>query len=215
MLVRILSSKIYFLCFFLASLHIALIYYFYKHDVIEHVHVGKNCSTDESEAYKALFKEFRDIFAWSYEEMSRIDPSITVQEISTYPMAKLVRQKLRQVHPRKATAIKAEIEKLLKAGFIYPIPLTEWVLNIVPVNKKKGTIKFCIDFRDLNKFCPKDNFPTPCIDQIIDNCAGSVIFSFMDGFSSYNQIEILPSNQHKTTFICLWEPFPIGSYPLV
>ena len=64
--------------------------------------------------------------------------------------------------------------------------------NLVPVNKKQGTIRVCIDFRDLNWDCPKDNFPTPYIDQIIDNCAESVIFSFMDGFSGYNQIEILP-----------------------
>ena len=69
----------------------------------------------------------------------------------------------------------------------------EWVSNIVPINKKQGTIRVCIDFRDLNKACPKDNFPTLHIDQIIDNCDGSVIFSFMDGFFGYNQIEILPA----------------------
>jgi hypothetical protein len=70
--------------------------------------------------------------------------------------------------------------------------LTEWVSNIVLVTKKQGTIHVCVDYRDLNKACPKDNYPTPFIDQIIDNCAGSVIFSFMDGFSGYNQIDILP-----------------------
>ena len=68
--------------------------------------------------------------------MTGIDPSIVVHEIKTYPMAKPVRQKLRQVHPRKASTIKAKIEKLLKAGFIYPVALTEWVSNVVPVNKK-------------------------------------------------------------------------------
>ena len=112
--------------------------------------------------------------------------SLVVHEIKTYPTTKPVRQKLCQVHPRKATTIKAKVEKLLKVGFIYPIPLMEWVSNIVPINKKQGTIIVCINFRDLNKACPKDNFPTPHIDQIIDNCAGSVIFSFMDGFSGYN-----------------------------
>ena len=84
--------------------------------------------------------------------------------------------------------IKAEVEKILKSSFIYPVPLTEWVSNIFPIAKKKGTIRVCINFQDLNKVCPKDNFPTPHIDQIIDNCAGSAIFSFMDGFSGYNQI---------------------------
>ena len=68
--------------------------------------------------------------------MPGIDPSIVVHEIKTYPIAKPVRHKLRQVHPRKAAAIKAEVEKLLKEGFIYPVPLMEWVSNIVPLNKK-------------------------------------------------------------------------------
>ena len=145
--------------------------------------------------------------------MSGIDPSIVVHEIKTYPMAKTVRQKIRQVHPRKVIAIKAKIEKLLKDGFIYPIPLMEWVSNVVPVNKKQGTIRVCIDFRDLNKSYPKENFPTPHIDQIIDNCAGSVIFSFMDGFSGHNQIEILPSDQHKMEFIFAWGTFAYKKLP--
>ena len=88
------------------------------------------------------------------------------------------------------------------------------VSNVVPVNKKQGTIRVCIDFIDLNKACPKDNFPTPHIDQIIDNYAGSVIFSFMDGFSGYNQIEILPTDQHKTTFIYPWGTFAYRKLPL-
>jgi hypothetical protein len=77
---------------------------------------------------------------------------------------------------------------LLNVGFIYPIPLTEWVSNPVAVNKKEGKIRFFIDFRDLNKACPKDNYPMSFIDQILDYCVGDEIFSFMDGFSGYNQI---------------------------
>jgi hypothetical protein len=118
--------------------------------------------------------------------MPGIDPSIIIHEIKTYPDAKPVRQKLHPVHPKKLAAIKAEVEKLLKFGFIYPVPLTEWVSNLVSVAKKQGTIRVCVYYHDLNKACPKDNYPTPFIDQIIDNCAGSVIFSFMDGFSGYN-----------------------------
>src|SRR5882672_10199696 len=100
--------------------------------------------------------------------------------------------------------IKAEIEKLLKCGFIYRVPLTEWVSNPVLVDKKQGTICICTDFRDLNRACPKDNFPTPFIDQILDECVVSEVFSFMDGFSRYNQIQIKLKDQHKTAFICPW-----------
>jgi hypothetical protein len=74
------------------------------------------------------------------------------------------------VNPQKETVIKVEVEKLFKAGFIYPIQLTQWVSNPVSINKKRGTIHMCMDFRDLNKACPKDNFPTPFIDQIVDEC---------------------------------------------
>ena len=86
--------------------------------------------------------------------------------------------------------VKAKIEKLRATGFIYPIAYTTWVSNPIPMNKKQGTIHICIDFHNLNGACPKDNFPTPFIDQIIDACAEHEAFSFMDGFSEYNQIQI-------------------------
>ena len=108
----------------------------FKPGTIEHVHIGKNNSIDETEEYRALFKEFCNIFAWYYEEIPGIDPSIVVHEIKIYPTARPIRQKLRQVHLQKAAAIKAEVEKLLKARFIYPVPLIELVSNIIPVNKK-------------------------------------------------------------------------------
>jgi hypothetical protein len=173
-----------------------------KPGIIENVHIGASCSPDEIVIYTSLFKEFRDIFAWTYEEMPGIDPSIVVHEIKTYPRAKPVHQRLRPVHPRKATAIKLEVEKLLKAGFIYPVALTEWVSNPIPIDKKGGSIRVCIDYQDINKAYPKDIFPTPFVDQIVDDCAGSEIFSLMDGFSGYNQINIAPEDQHKMAFIC-------------
>jgi len=154
-----------------------------------------------------MFKEFRDIFAWSYEEMSRIDPPIVIHEIKKYPDARPVRQKLRPVHPRKTSTIKTEVEKLLKVGFIYPVPLTEWVSNIILGTKKQGTIRVCVDYKDLNAACPKYNYPTWFINQIIDKCARSVISSFTDGFYGYNQIKILPSDPHKTAFIYPWGTF--------
>jgi hypothetical protein len=145
--------------------------------------------------------------------MPGIDPKIAEHEITTYPDAKPVRQKLRPFNPKKAVTIKIEVEKLLKASFIYPIHLTQWVSNLVLVNKKQGTIRVCTDFHDLNKACLKDNFPTPFIDQIIDECASCEAFSFMDGFLGYNQIQIKPEDQHKMTFICLWGIFAYRKMP--
>ena len=107
-----------------------------KQGIFENIHIGVTYSSDEVQVYTSLFREFRDVFAWSKEEIPGIDPSIVVHDIPTYPVSKLVLQRLRPVHPWKAATIKSEVEKLLDVGFIYPIPLTEWVSNIVPVDKK-------------------------------------------------------------------------------
>ena len=145
--------------------------------------------------------------------MLGIDRSIVEHKIQTYPNAKPVRQMLAPINLRKAVVVKAEVENLLKFGFIYPIALTEWVSNPVPIDKNQGTIHVCTEFRDVNKACPKENYPMPFIDQIIDACAGSEVFSFMDGFFGYNKIQIKPEDQHKTNFICPWGTFAYKKIP--
>jgi hypothetical protein len=145
--------------------------------------------------------------------MPGIDPRIIEHDITTYLDAKPFRQKIHLVNPKKETTIKVEVEKLLKVDFIYPIQLTQSVSNPVPVNKKKGTIHVCMEFHDLSKAYSKDNFPTPFIDHIVDECAGCEVFSFMDGFSGYNQIQIKLDDQHKTAFICPWGTFSYRKMP--
>lgn len=88
--------------------------------------------------------------------------------------------------------IKTKVKNLLRVGFAYPVPLTEWVSNLVPIDKKQGIIHVCVYYGDFNAACSKDNYLTPFIDQII--CAGCESFSFMDGFSGYNQISIKPKD---------------------
>ena len=89
----------------------------------------------------------------------------------------------------------------------------DWVSNPILVDKKQGEIHICTDFHDLNRACPKDNFPTPFIDQILDECVGSEVLSFMDCFYGYNQINIKPKDQHKTAFICPWGTFAYWKMP--
>ena len=108
-------------------------------EIMESITIGAKCTQEEIMLYKDLFIELCNVFAWSYEEMPGIDPRIVVHEIKTYAGAKLVRQKLHQIHPKKAATIKVEVEKLLRDGFIYPVPLTEWVSNIMPVIKNRVT----------------------------------------------------------------------------
>ena len=86
---------------------------------------------------------------------------------------------------------------MLAVGFIKPIQHPCWLSNIVPIKKKKGQIRCCVDFRNLNKACPKDEFPLPNMDLLIDSATRSAMFSFMDGFNRYNQIRITPRDAEK------------------
>ena len=101
----------------------------------------------------------------------------------------------------------------MNTGFLYPISPTKWVSNPIPIDKNQGIIHVCTDLCDLNKVCPKDNYPMPFINHIIEACAHSEVFSFMDGFSVYNQIQIKPKCQHKTDFICPWGTFTYKKIP--
>lgn len=137
--------------------------------------------------------------------MLGIDPLIVEHEIKTYPNAKPVRQRLHAVNPRKAPTIEAEIENLLKASFIYPVPLMEWVSNPIPIDKKQGAIRICTDFRDLNRACPKDNFPTPFIDWILDECAGSEVFPLWMAFSDTIRYKLNPRTNIRPHLFVLRE----------
>ncbi|RVW88856.1 Transposon Ty3-G Gag-Pol polyprotein [Vitis vinifera] len=100
--------------------------------------------------------------------------------------------------------VKEEIQKQLSVGFISVVEYLEWLANVVPVPKKDGKVRVCVDFRDLNKASPKDDFPLPHIDLLVDGTAGHSMLSFMDGFSGYNQILMALEDMEKTTFITEW-----------
>ena len=80
------------------------------------------------------------------------------------------------------------MDKLLDAGFIREVFYPEWLANVVMVKKNNDKWRMCVDFIDLNKACPKDSFPLPRIDQLVDSTVGHKLLSFMDALSGYNQI---------------------------
>lgn len=127
-----------------------------------------------------------------------------MHHLSISPDVKPMRQKLKKMNSHVALLVKVELEKLLKARFIRAIDYAEWISNIVPISKAKKSIRVCTDFRDLNKACPKDDFPLPNIDMIVDLTVGYEMYSLMDGFYGYNQIKISPEDQEKITFTCAW-----------
>ncbi|KAK8567176.1 hypothetical protein V6N13_005088 [Hibiscus sabdariffa] len=125
-------------------------------------------------------------------------------KLPTRPDCKPVQQKLRRMRTDMLLKIREEVQKQLDAGFLKVAKYPEWVANIVSVPKKDGKVRMCVDYRDLNKASPKDNFPLPHIDTLVDNTAGHSWFSFMDGLSGYNQIKMHLEDMEKTTFVTLW-----------
>ena len=93
------------------------------------------------------------------------------------------------------------MDKLLKIGSIREFQYPDLLVNPVIVKKKNGKWRGCIDFTDLNKACPKDSFPLPHIDRLVEAPAGHELLSFMDAFSGYNQILMNPDDHEKTSFI--------------
>ncbi|KAA3460439.1 hypothetical protein EPI10_027100 [Gossypium australe] len=139
--------------------------------------------------------------------MPRLSTDIAVHRIPVKEECKPVQQKLRTMRPDVAVKIREEVKKQFDAGFLKVVNYSEWVTNVVPVPKKDGKVWMCVDYRDLNKASPKDNFPLPHIDTLVDNTTCYSLFSFMDGFSGYNQIKMHPEDMEKTTFITLCGTF--------
>jgi hypothetical protein len=113
------------------------------------------------------------------------------------------RQPTRSFNPVLFGRIKEEIDHLLKAKFIQPCRYAEWVSNIVPMEKKNtNKIRVCVDFRDLNRTTPKDEYHIPNADMLINNALGNRVISFLDGNAGYNQIFMAVEDVSKTTFRC-------------
>ena len=104
-------------------------------------------------------------------------------------------------------AITEEVRKLLKADFIREHYYPEWLANVVMVKKANGKWRICMDFTDLNKACPKDSYPLPRIDLLVDSRASHQLLSFMNAYSGYNQIRLDETDQEKTLFVTVKDIF--------
>ena len=110
------------------------------------------------------------------------------------PGSRPVKQRLRHFNEEKRRLIGEEIAKLLAAGFIKEVYHPEWLSNPILVKKKSGKLRMCVDYTSLNKACPKDSFPLPCIDQVVDSTSGCETLCFLDAYSRYHQIAMKESD---------------------
>jgi hypothetical protein len=111
----------------------------------------------------------KDVFAWSALYLVGVSRTIIEHSLGIDPTMRPKKQKLRKMSDEKIEVVKAEIHRLLEAKFIEPIAYPTWLANVIMVQNKNGKWRMCIDFTNLNKACPKDNFPLLRIDKIIDS----------------------------------------------
>nr|POF23511.1 transposon ty3-i gag-pol polyprotein [Quercus suber] len=169
--------------------------------------VGSELPLPEREELVEFLKKYLDVFAWDAYEAPRVDPEFICHHLRVNPLVTPKKQPLRRPSKEHAEAVREEVAKLKQVGAIKEVFYPEWLANTVVVKKKNGKWRVCVDFTDLNKACPKDPFPMPKIDQLVDATVGHPRMSFLDAFQGYHQIPLALDNQEKTAFVT-----PIGNY---
>ncbi|KAK2425775.1 hypothetical protein QL285_024519 [Trifolium repens] len=163
--------------------------------------IGTTMDPKEREEVLAILKKNGDLFAWKPEDMPGIDETIITHKLAIANNAKPVVQRKRKQGEERRTAVDEEVAKLIKAQFIEEIKYPEWLANVVMVKKNNGKWRMCVDFTDLNKAYPKDPYPLPSIDRLIDGASGYKTLSFMDAYSGYNQIKMNAADAPHTAFM--------------
>ncbi|KAL2246102.1 UNVERIFIED_CONTAM: Retrovirus-related Pol polyprotein from transposon [Sesamum indicum] len=142
-----------------------------------------------------------NMFAWSPSDFTGIILEVIVHRLNVDPMARPAQQRKRSFGSNKNEVIRQEVKKLLKAGYVSEVQYTDWLSNVVLVPKSSGKWRMCVDFTDMNKACPKDPYPLPRIDMMVDSTAGFEIFSMMDAYQGYHQIRMVEEDRDKTSFV--------------
>jgi hypothetical protein len=179
----------------------------------KNINLGKNFTTIKKSTFMKLFREFKDVFTWTYEDLKTYDTKIIQHVIALKENAKPFQQKLRKMHPSLKPLVKKELNKLLVAKIIFPVWHNTWVENLLPVRKKSGYIRICIDFINLNRASLKDNYPVPTMEQILQSVSIFAMLSLLDGFSGYNQVLVSKEDHLKTTFQTKWGTYAYDKMP--
>ncbi|CAA0831430.1 Unknown protein, partial [Striga hermonthica] len=165
--------------------------------------IGKDLGEPVRSKLINLIKKFTDIFAYTTDELTGIEAGVIEHRLNIDLSVRPVKQKRRHhgAEMDKIIEQEQEVDKLMNAGHIKKIQFPEWLSNTVMVSKSGGKWRMCIDFRDLNKACPKDLYPLPRIDQLVNSTAGCELLSLMDASQGYHQIPLAKEDWKRVSFI--------------
>jgi hypothetical protein len=169
--------------------------------------ISEDLTSQDEEKLISCLSRNKDVFAWSALDLVGVSRTIIEHSLGIDPSVRPKKQRLRKMSNEKTEAAKVEVHRLLEANFIEPIAYPMWLTNVVMVQKKSGKWRMCIDFTSLNKAYPKDYFPLPRIDKIVDSVAECEVMSLLDYFSGYHQIYMKEEDKASISFIT-----PFGTY---
>ena len=169
--------------------------------------IGSQLPHQEKEDLIEFLRRNIDVFSWNAYEALGVDPEFIYHHLKINPLITPRKQPPRRPSKEHAEAVREEVAKLKQVGVIKEVFYPEWLANTVMVKKKSGKWRVCVDFTDLNKACPKDPFPMPKMDQLVDATVGHLWMSFLDAFQGYHQIPLALDDQEKIAFVTLIENY--------
>jgi hypothetical protein len=164
------------------------------------VKIGTDVGAEEEDNLLQFLRHNQDVFAWSKSYLTGFHRSVIEHALNTDPKVKPKLQRQRPMSDDRVKSEEAEVQKLLGARIIREVHYLVWVANVVMVPKKNGNMRMCIDFTELNKACPKESYPLPRIDIIIDQATGCEMLSLLYCFSRYHQVWMRREHEAKTGF---------------
>jgi hypothetical protein len=174
------------------------------------VMIGTEVSAEEEDKLLQFLHHNQDVFAWFKSDLTGVHRSVIEHALNTDLKVKPKLQRQRPMSGDRVKSAEAEVQKLLDARIIREVQYPVWVANVVMVPKKNGNMHMCIDFTELNKACPKDPYPLPRIDIIIDQAAGCEMLSLLDCFSGYHQVWMGREDEAKTGFTTHFDLFCVS-----
>ena len=157
---------------------------------------GQGLTDGEKNSFLLLLQEYKDVFAVNKNDLGRTDRlRHSISTGNSHP----IRQPLRRIPSARWEEARKMLEDMLDKDIIQP-SVSPWASPVVLVPKKDGTLRFCVNYRQLNSITCKDAYPLPRIDETLDTLAGSVWFTTLDLISGYWQVEVKPEDREKTAF---------------
>jgi hypothetical protein len=150
--------------------------------------LGSQLSDEQENTLLRFLFNNKDVFAWTTNDLCGVNRDIIEHSLNVDPSFRPRKQRLRKMSDDKAEGAKNEVKRLLSAGVIREVMYPEWLANTIMVKKANGKWRMCIDFMDLNKACPKDEFPLPRIDSLVHATTTSELMRLLDCYSGYHQI---------------------------